>query len=237
MGLPLHQRAPVENRLLAKLPPEERAGLLSHMEQVYLPLGKVIIEPEEPIRDVYFPTGALISLVSLSQEGKSVEAGIIGCEGMAGLPSLLGDGTTSMRSLVQIEGTAIKTRADVIQAEFAKAGALQKAVYGYLHALLVAFSQSAACNRLHSVEGRLARWLLIASDGIQSETIHLTHEYLSTMLGIRRAGVTQTAVYLRSIGVIDYHRGEIHITDRKGLEAISCECYAVVKGEFDRMLK
>jgi CRP-like cAMP-binding protein len=233
----LHQRAPVENRLLAKLPPEERAGLLSRMEQVYLPLGTVIIEPEEPIRELYFPTGALISLVSLTEEGKSVEAGVVGCEGMAGIPSLLGDGTTPMRSVVQIEGAAIKARAEVVQAEFAKAGALQKAIYGYLHALMVAFSQSAACNRLHPIEGRLARWLLIASDAIQSETLHLTHEYLSTMLGIRRAGVTQAAVYLRSLRVIDYHRGEIHITDRKGLEDASCECYEVVKDEFNRMLK
>lgn len=226
----------VENRILATLPPKERERLLSQMEHVHLPLGQTIIAPEASIPHVYFPTGALISLVSLMEEGKAVEAGVIGCEGMAGLPVVLGGGTTPMRSVVQIEGGAYKLKAAVAKAEFERGGALQKALHHYMHALFVAFSQSAACNRLHPTEGRLARWLLIASDGVQAETLPLTHEYLAVMLGMRRAGVTEACVFLREREFIDYRRGQILITSRKGLEGAACECYEVVKKEFDRVL-
>ncbi|MBD0371042.1 MAG: Crp/Fnr family transcriptional regulator [Pyrinomonadaceae bacterium] len=226
----------VENRILASILPEERERLLTQMEHVRLPLGKTIIAPEERIPYVYFPTGALISLVSLMEDGKAVEAGVIGCEGMAGLPIVLGGGTTPMRSVVQIEGSAYKMRADAVKAEFDRGGALQQVLHRYMHALLIAFSQSAACNRLHPVEGRLTRWLLIASDGVQSETLPLTHEYLAAMLGMRRAGVTEACVLLRNKGFIDYRRGQIHLTDREGLEGEACECYLIVKKEFDRVL-
>lgn len=226
----------VENRILASLPLEERAPLLAKMERVHLPLGQTIIAPEESIPHIYFPTGALISLVSLMEDGKAVEAGVIGCEGMAGLPIVLGAGTTPMRSVVQIEGDAYKAKADLVKAEFDKGGTLQKALHRYMHALFIAFSQSAACNRLHPVEGRLARWLLIASDGVQAETLPLTHEYLAMMLGMRRAGVTEACVILREKGFIDYHRGQIQITSHAGLESQACECYGVVKKEFDRLL-
>lgn len=226
----------MENRLLSSMLSAERERLLSLMEHVRLPLGQTLIAPEESIPHVYFPTGALISLVSLMEDGKTVEAGVIGCEGMAGLPVVLGGGTTPMRSVVQIEGSAYKLRADLAKAEFDKGGALQKALLRYTHALLIAFSQSAACNRLHPVEGRLARWLLIASDGVQADTLPLTHEYLAVMLGMRRAGVTGACVLLRDQGCIDYHRGTIQITNREGLESVACECYEIVKKEFDRVL-
>jgi CRP-like cAMP-binding protein len=226
----------VENRLLASLLPEERERLLTQMEHVRLPLGQTIIAPEDSIPYVYFPTGALLSLVSLMEDGRSVEAGVIGCEGMAGLPVVLGGGTTPMRSVVQIEGGAYRLQADAAKAEFDRGGAVQKALHRYMHALLIAFSQSAACNRLHPVEGRLARWLLIAGDGVQADTLPLTHEYLAVMLGMRRAGVTEACVLLRDQGCIDYHRGIIQITNREGLESVACECYAIVKKEFDRVL-
>jgi CRP-like cAMP-binding protein len=226
----------VENRILSSMPPAERDRLLERMEHVSLPLGQTVVAPEESIPHVYFPTGALISLVSLMEDGKSVEAGVIGCEGMAGLPVVLGGGATPMRSVVQIEGGAYRLRADLAKAEFDRGGALQKALHRYMHALLVAFSQSAACNRLHPTEGRLARWLLIASDGVQADTLPLTHDYLAVMLGMRRAGVTEACVFLRERRIIDYHRGKIQITDREGLEGVSCECYQIVKKEFDRVL-
>lgn len=225
----------VENRLLAALPPEEYKRLLPHLEEVRLPLGKIIIAPEETIPDVYFPTGALISLVSLMEDGRSVEAGVIGVEGMAGLPVVLGGGTTPMRSMVQIEGAGVKVKANVAKAEFDRGGALQKALHRYMHALFVSFSQSAACNRLHPIEGRLARWLLMASDGVQSDHLPLTHDYLGTMLGIRRAGVTEACVILRDRGLINYSRGNMRITNRNGLKDVACECYEIVKKEFDRM--
>lgn len=226
----------VENLILALLPAGERERLLSLTERVTLPRGEVVIESESHIPHVYFPAGALISLVSLTAEGKSVEAGVIGREGMAGLPVVLGGGTTPMRSVVQIEGAAYRLRADAARREFNGGGALQAALHRYVHALLVAFSQSAACNRLHPLEGRLCRWLLVASDGVSSDTLPLTHEYLSTMLGTRRAGVTEACLLLREEGLIDYGRGRIRLTNRKGLEEVACECYQVVRKEFERVL-
>ena len=225
----------IENRILASLPAGERKRLLPLMERVDVPLGQVIIEPEEPIPHVYFPAGALISLVALTEEGGSVECGTIGREGAAGLPVLLGGGTTPMRSVVQIGGGAYRMRARAAKAEFDRGGALRDALHRYMHALLVATSQSAACNRLHPAEGRIARWLLVASDGVQSQSLPLTHDYLATMLGMRRAGVTEACVLLRRRGFIDYRRGRIQITDRRGLEGEACECYQVMKREYDRM--
>lgn len=225
----------VENRILASLLPEERERLLAQMEHVRLPLGQTIIAPEEPIPYVYFPTGALISLVSLMEDGKAVEAGVIGCEGMAGLPVILDGSTTPMRSVVQIEGSTYRLSARAAKAEFDRGGALQKALHRYMHALFVAFSQSAACNRVHPTEGRLSRWLLIASDGVGAANLPLTHEYLAQMLGMRRAGVTEACALLRERRFIDYHRGRIQINDREGLESVACECYRIVRKEFDRI--
>ncbi len=226
----------VENLILASLPPAERTYLLAHMERVNLPRGETVIEPEEAIPYVYFPVGALVSLVSITEEGRSVEAGTIGREGMAGLPVVLGAGTTPMRSVVQIEGGAYRMRAREAKAEFDGGGALQKALHRYIHALFVASAQAAACNRLHPMEGRLCRWLLVAGDGVQSESLPLTHEYLAIMLGVRRAGVTEACGLLRDQGLIDYTRGTIRLTDRGGLEEVACECYQIVRREFERVL-
>lgn len=229
------QEQPVRNRILSSLPEEDFRRLLPQMTEVSLTQNEVVISPEDPIHYVYFPQGALISLVSLTEEGKMVEAGLIGREGMAGLPVVLADGTTPMRSVVQIAGPAIRMKAAVVKEEFDRGRAFQKTLHRYMHALFVEFSQSAACNRLHPISGRLARWLLMASDGVGSDTLTLTHEYLSVMLGIRRPGVTGAAVELREKGAIDYSRGEIRIVNRKVLEEVACECYTVVRDEFDRM--
>ena len=226
----------VENQILAYLPHGEREGLLQLMEHVDLPLGQTIIAPEESIPAVYFPTGALISLVALMEDGRAMECGTIGREGMAGLPVVLADGITPMRSVVQIGGSAYRLKADAAKAEFDKGGAFQNAIHLYMHALFVTSSQTAACNRLHPTEGRLARWLLIASDGVESDTLRLTHEYLAVMLGMRRAGVTEACGFLREKGFIDYSRGKIRITNRKGLEGEACECYRIVRNEYDRLL-
>ena len=229
-------RGGVENLILASLPAEERARLLPQMERVELPRGQVVIEPEAPIPYAYFPAGALISLVAMMEDGRAVEAGTIGRHGMAGLPIVLDGGTTPMRSVVQIEGGAYRLRAESAKREFDAGGALQKALHRYMHALFVASSQSAACNALHPLEGRLCRWLLVAGDGVGSDSLPLTHEYLAIMLGVRRAGVTEACGLLRDKGLIDYTRGKIHLTDRGGLEDVACECYRVVRKEFDRVL-
>ncbi len=229
-------RKDLENLTLTSLPAGERERLLSLMDRVNLPRGQVVIEAEAAIPYVYFPVGALISLVSTMEDGKTCESGVIGIEGMAGLPVVLGGGTTPMRSVVQIEGGAYRLRAELAKQEFDRGGALQASLHRYMHALFVAFSQSAACNRLHPLEGRLARWLLIAGDGVRSNSLPLTHEYLAVMLGTRRAGITEACVLLREKGAIDYTRGRIQLTSREGLEGIACECYEIVRKEFDRVL-
>lgn len=231
-----YARQDLENLILTSLPAGERERLLSLMDRVNLPRGQVVIEPEAAIPYVYFPVGALISLVSTMEDGKTCESGVIGVEGMAGLPVLLGGGTTPMRSVVQIEGGAYRLRAELAKQEFDRGGALQGVLHLYMHALFVAFSQSAACNRLHPLEGRLARWLLIAGDGVWSNSLPLTHEYLAIMLGTRRAGITEACVLLREKGAIDYTRGRIQLTSRESLEDIACECYEIVRKEFDRVL-
>lgn len=226
---PYHQ---IKNRILAALPPDEYEKLSPHFEHVQLPRGQVIIEHGEPIREVYFPNDALISLVTQLSDGSTVEAGVAGREGMAGLPVVLGADSTPMQSVVQIPGTAIKIKARVICDAFNRGGALQSRLLGYAHALFVEAAQSAVCNAHHHVEARLARWLLTSSDAVQSDELPLTQEFIATMLGVRRAGVTCAALVLREAGLISYNRGRIRILDREGLETLSCECYREIKDQF-----
>jgi CRP-like cAMP-binding protein len=223
------------NRLLASLPSEEFKALHPHMEQVSLSHGQSIILPDEPIPFVYFPLNSLLSLVTVMEDGSSVEAGSIGREGMAGLPILLDAGTTPMRTLTQIPGQAVRVKAEIIKQAFDAGGALQKILHRYIHTTIVLGSQTAACNRLHHLEARLCRWLLMSSDGVDSEELSLTHDFLGTMLGVRRAGVSEAASQLQRKGLIRYQRGRIQIIDRKSLETASCECYRVVKAEYDRL--
>jgi len=223
------------NRLLASLPCDELTALQPHLEQVSLSHGQVIISPEEPIPFAYFPLNALLSLVTLMEDGSTVESGSIGREGMAGLPILLDAGTTPMRTLTQIPGEAIRINAKILKEAFNKGGALQKTLHRYIHTTIVLGSQTAACNRFHHLEARLCRWLLMSSDGVGKEEFFLTHEFLGTMLGVRRAGVSEAASQLQSKGLIRYQRGRIQIVDRKSLETAACECYGVVKAEYERL--
>ncbi|HEY9833429.1 MAG TPA: Crp/Fnr family transcriptional regulator [Stenomitos sp.] len=232
-----HQQAhPLSpNRLLASLPSEELTALQPHLEQVSLSLGQPIIFPDEPIPFIYFPLNALLSLVTVMEDGSTVEAGAIGREGMAGLPILLDAGTTPMQTLTQIPGQAVRIKAEIIKKAFDQGGALQKILHLYIHTTLVTSSQTAACNRLHHIETRLCRWLLMSSDGVSSEELALTQEFLATMLGVRRAGVSEAASQLQDQGLIRYQRGRIQIVDKKRLEASACECYKVVKAEYNRL--
>ena len=225
----------MQNRLLTGLTSEELKRLHPHLEQVSLSHGQAIILPDEPIEFVYFPLNSLLSLVTVMEDGSTVEASSIGCEGMAGLPILLDAGTTPMRTLTQIPGKAVRIKAKIIKQEFDRGGALQKLLYRYIHTIIVIGSQSAACNRLHHLEARLCRWLLMSRDGVGSTQLPLTQEFLATMLGVRRAGVTEAASQLQSKGLIRYQRGYIQIIDTKSLETAACECYGVVRAEYDRL--
>ena len=223
------------NRLLASLPSEELKALHPHMEQVSLSHGQRLILPHEPIPFVYFPLNSLLSLVTVMEDGSTVEAGSIGREGMAGLPILLDAGTTPSQTLTQIPGQAVRVKAQIIKEAFDAGGALQKILHRYIHTTIVIGSQTAACNRLHQIEARLCRWLLMSSDGVGSEELFLTQEFLSTMLGVRRAGVSEAASQLQGKGLIRYQRGRIQIVDRKSLETAACECYGVVRAEYERL--
>lgn len=226
----------LKNEILLALPRDEYERLSPHMEYVQLPHGRVLIENGEPIRDVYFPNDALISLVTQLSDGLTVEAGVAGREGMAGLPVVLGADSTPMQSVVQIPGTGVKIKAQAIRDAFNRGGAMQALLLGYAHALFIEAAQSAACNARHHLEARLARWLLTSSDGVEADDLPLTQEFIAAMLGVRRASVTCAALTLREAGLISYNRGHIQILDRKGLETVACECYRAIKEQFKSLV-
>ncbi|OUL28865.1 Crp/Fnr family transcriptional regulator [Nostoc sp. 106C] len=236
--MPAHQYAHplMQNRLLAKVSHEELNALSPHLKKVSLSHGQAIILPNEPITDIYFPLNALLSLVTVMEDGSMVESGSVGREGMAGVPVLLDANVTPMQTLVQIPGEAIQVKAQVIKDAFDQEGSLHYILNRYIHTLIVTGSQSAACNCLHRLEERLCRWLLMSSDGVASDELNLTQEFLATMLGVRRAGVSNAAMKLQNEGLIQYKRGNIQILDRKRMEACACECYRAIKDEWDRLL-
>ena len=223
------------NRLLDSLPPPELEPLRPHLERMTVTHAYPLISPHKPIKHVYFPIDCLGSLVTILEDGSTVEAGSIGREGMVGLPVILGAGSTPMQTLVQIPGDTWRIDAGILRAEFEKRGALHSVLNRYVHAIFIVASQSAACNRRHGVEARLARWLLMSSDGIGSHDLPITQEFLATMLGVRRAGVTESAHKLQAEGLIRYSRGFVQIVDRPRLEAAACECYHVVRREYERL--
>jgi CRP-like cAMP-binding protein len=218
-----------KNQILVSLSREEQDQLRSYQETVRLTKGKVLYDAGDAIRHLYFPMGGMVSLLSTTRDGASIEVGMIGNEGVAGLPVLLGINMAPYRAMVQIPGNAIRIRADVLKKVFDKGGVLHNLLLKYTHTLLIQISQSAACNRFHTVEERLCRWLLISRDRVHSDTIYLTQEFLSHMLGVPRTSVTTIAGKLQRVGLIRYSRGKIQITDRPRMEAASCECYDIIR--------
>jgi CRP-like cAMP-binding protein len=227
---------PNENRLLAALPHEEYKRLQPHLELVHLSTRRTLAEAGDPIRHAYFLNSGMGSLLALTQGGATVEIAMVGNEGMLGIPVVLGAYKTVYRIMVQIPGDAMRIKADVIWTEFKRGGELQGLLLGYTHALITQISQSAVCNRFHTVEKRLCRWLLIAHDRVEGNTFHLTQEIISFMMGTPRTAVTMAAGTLQDAGLIRYKRGKITIIDRPGLEQSACECYRIVAESLDHFL-
>lgn len=224
------------NRLLACLPEPVWQRWRSELEPVDLPLGKVLCEPGARLSHVLFPTTAIVSLQYLTESGSSAEVAVIGNEGMVGTWLPMGGGTTPSRDVVQSAGRGFRLRASVLMEEFNRSGPLMHLLLRYTQALITQTSQMAVCNRHHSLEQRLCQWLLLRLDRLQSMHIAATHELVAHMLGVRREGVTEAAGRLQKAGLITCRRGDIEVQDRQGLEARSCECYRVVKNEYDRLL-
>jgi CRP-like cAMP-binding protein len=220
---------PVANRLLAALSGKEYQRLQPHLEQVTLSFGEILYEPGEIIQYVYFPNHGIVSLLSMVEERSTLEVGIVGNEGMVGVPVFLGTAASLNRALVQGAGTALRMKADAMRKHVGYKGPLPDLLRHYVHSLLAQISQTAACNRFHTVEVRLARWLLLTHDRLQSNEFRLTQQFLSDMLGVRREGVTNAARTLQRGKLISYVRGQITILNRAGLEAASCKCYEIVK--------
>lgn len=227
---------PVTNRLLAALPKKEYQRLLPDLESVPLTFGDIIFEPGDRLRHVYFPDDSIVSLLSSVDDREHLEVGMVGNDGMAGLPVFMGVTKSRARGLVQGAGSAMRMKAATLHRETGNGGSLRKLLSLYTHSLLSQISQSAACNRFHPVNVRLARWLLMTHDRVKGDEFRLTQEFLSHMLGVRREGVTLAASHLQKEKLISYSRGHIRILDRAGLEAASCKCYRVVKDEYDKFL-
>jgi len=225
-----------ENHLLAALPIAELNLLMPHLELVPLRLGQMLYEPGIPLQYAYFPTTAIVSLHYVTESGASAEAAGVGNEGMLGVSLFMGGDTTSGSAVVQTAGQAYRMDRRLLKQEFNRAGLLQRLLLRYTQALMTQMSQTAVCNRHHSVEQQLCRWLLLTLDRIPSSELIMTQELVASMLGVRREGITEAAGNLQRAGFIRYRRGHIAVLDRKGLEHSTCECYAVVKKELDRLL-
>jgi CRP-like cAMP-binding protein len=226
---------PPQNKILAALPGKEYARLLPRLTPVSLGLGETLYEADDSIRHVYFPNWGVVSLVTHMEEGTSVEVGLIGNEGMVGLSVAMGDDVSQNHAIVQIADGAMRMTTGALRAELKHGGKLQSLLLRYSLALLKQVSQTAACNRNHNMGERLARWLLLCQDKIGGNELRLTQEFLAQMLGTRRSRVSEAAIILQRTGLIRYSRGIITILDREGLEEFACECYKVVKAEFDRL--
>jgi CRP-like cAMP-binding protein len=205
------------------------------LEQVPLAFGDILYEPGDVIGHVYFPDNGIISLLSRVESQKVLEVGMVGNEGVAGLPVVLGVRVSLNRGLVQSAGTAMRMKAAVLQREFRRDGALQRLMHRYLHSLLTQISQSAVCNRFHTADARLARWLLMTHDRVGADDFRLTQEFLSNMLGVRREAVSKAAGAIQRRGLVNYSRGRITVLDRAGLEATACQCYRIIRDESEQV--
>jgi CRP-like cAMP-binding protein len=234
--MPRRPSEPLGNQLLARLPREDYERLLPDLEHVYFALGEVVYESGGQMTHVYFPTTAIISLLYVMENGSSAEMGVAGNEGLVGIALFMGGDTMPNRAVVQSAGDAVKMKAHVLQDEFKRGGTFQRLLLRYTQALITQMSQTAVCNRLHTVEQQLCRWLLLSRDRLNTDELVMTQELIANMLGVRREGVTAAAGRLQEQELISYVRGHIRILDRSGLEATVCECYQVVKDEYGRLL-
>ncbi|WP_442867266.1 Crp/Fnr family transcriptional regulator [Acidovorax sp. NCPPB 3576] len=226
----------LQNQLLAALPKEEWLRWLSELESVELPLGMVLYESGGKTPYVYFPTDAIVSLLYVLEDGASAEIAVVGFEGVVGISIFMGAGSTPSRAVVQSGGSGYLLRADAVKEEFARSGPVMHLMLRYTQALITQMAQTAVCNRHHSLDQQLCRWLLLSLDRLQGNQLVMTQELIANMLGVRREGVTEAALNLQKAALISYARGHIRVLDRPGLEQRTCECYGVVKREYDRLL-
>ena len=224
------------NQLLAALPVAEWLRWQAHLEAVDLPLGRVLYESGVTLSHVYFPTTAIASLLYVMEDGASAEIAVVGREGIVGVSLFMGGESTPSRAVVQSAGKGFRMRAAALKAEFSNSGPVMHLLLRYTQALITQMAQTAVCNRHHSLDQQLCRWLLLSLDRLRDNELVMTQELIANMLGVRREGVTEGALKLQKAGLIRYARGHITVLDRKGLERRSCECYAVVKTEYDRLL-
>lgn len=227
---------PRDNRLLAMLPDDSLASWSPLLEPIDMPLGQVLYEPGVRLSHVYFPTTSIVSLLYVMEDGASAEIAVVGNEGIVGISLFMGGESTPSRALVQSAGKGFRLEAAAMLREFNRAGPVLHLLLRYTQALITQMSQTAVCNRHHSLDQQLCRWLLLSLDRLGGSELVMTQELIANMLGVRREGVTEAAGHLQRAGLIHYRRGHITVLDREGLERRTCECYAVVKREYDRLL-
>ena len=227
---------PRDNHILDALPDEERERLFPHLSFVSMPLGKVLYESGESLKHIYFPTDSIVSLLYVMKDGASAEIAVVGNEGAIGVALFMGGETTPSRAIVQSAGSAFRLEGKRLKLEFNRHGEMLHVLLRYTQSLITQMAQTAVCNRHHSVNQQLCRWLLLSLDRLRSNELKMTQELIANMLGVRREGVTAAAGELQKAGVIRYSRGKITVLDRAKLEQLSCECYSVVKKESDRLL-
>jgi CRP-like cAMP-binding protein len=227
---------PKDNHLLSVLSKPEWDRIAPHLVPLDMPLGEVVYESGVRLDHVYFPTTAIISLLYVMEDGASAEIAIVGNEGLVGIALFMGGETTPSRAVVQSAGHAYRLDARILKEEFYRAGPVQRLLLRYTQALITQMAQTAVCNRHHSIDQQLCRWLLLSIDRLPSNELKMTQELIANMLGVRRSGVTEAALKLQDSGLIRYSRGHIEVLDRRGLEARVCECYNVVRREFERLL-
>jgi CRP-like cAMP-binding protein len=227
---------PKENQLLAALPDDEYEILLPYLEAIAMPLGHVMYESGSKMTHAFFPVSSIVSLLYVMESGASAEIGVVGNEGLVGISLFMGGGSTPSRAVVQSAGTGFRLQARIVKEQFEESVALKHLFLRYTQALITQMTQTAACNRHHSLDQQLCRWLLLSLDRLSGNRLLMTQELIANMLGVRREGVTEAALKLQRAGLIRYTRGDIEVLDRPGLEQRSCECYKVVKEEYDRLL-